>query len=181
MPKDPVARRILTSEGHFEQRLEKSIELLKGYKLNVVESILGDLGYKCKMNPADRDRLFLSWDELQEMAESGLISFGSHTDNHHILTTLAESEIVKELQESRDKLLAQGIVKADFIPFCCPNGNYTERIADMVKKAGYSVAVTTRRLWNRRECDPYTLKRIGIHQDMASTESLFACRVANIF
>ena len=115
------------------------------------------------------------------MKESGLVGFGSHTDNHHILTTLAESETAKELEISRERLLAEKVVDADFIPFCYPNGNHTARIAEMVKEASYSMAVTTKKGWNEFGSAPYTLKRIGIHQDICSTKGLFAGRISGIF
>ena len=50
-----------------------------------------------------------------------------------------------------------------------------------VKEAGYDMAVTTNKGWNSSNSDPFTLKRIGIHNDMTSTEAMFACRIAGIF
>jgi hypothetical protein len=71
------------------------------------------------------------------MGRSGLVTFGSHTVTHSIQTTLREQEMGKELGESRESLLDEGVVGSEFIPFCYPNGNYTARIAEMVKEAGY--------------------------------------------
>ena len=115
------------------------------------------------------------------MGRSGLVTFGSHTVNHLILTTLTEQEVGRELDESRERLLREGVVGSEFIPFCYPNGNYTARITEMVREAGYSMAVTTKKGWNGIGCDPYALRRVGIHQDISSTEALFGCRVTGIF
>jgi len=52
------------------------------------------------------------------------------------------------------------------------------KIARMVKYAGYSIAVTTKKGWNNARPDSFTLRRIGIHQDMTSTVPLFAARIA---
>ena len=114
------------------------------------------------------------------MYQSGLITFGSHTVSHKILTTLADEEINDELMKSKEKLISEDVVDPSFIYFCYPNGNYNERIAGMVKEAGYNVAVTTSHGWNLRNADPFQLRRIGIHQDMTSTEAMFGCRVVGV-
>ena len=41
------------------------------------------------------------------MAQSGIITVGSHTARHRILTTLDEDEIHNELVESKEKLIAE--------------------------------------------------------------------------
>ena len=58
------------------------------------------------------------------MQISWLVSSGSHTVAHKILTTLTDDEIRNELIESRKKLIAEQVVDPSFIPFCYPNGNY---------------------------------------------------------
>ena len=94
---------------------------------------------------------------------------------------MTDKEIIDELIKSRDKLIAEHIVDTLFIPFCYPHGNYNENIAGMVKEAGYSLAVSTKNGWNNAEPDLFTLRRIGIHQDMTSTKAMFGCRIAGIY
>ena len=167
--------------GHFEFQLEEAISMLKEYRVNEIEEILSDLAVRWYLDSTIAGRAFLTWEEVSEMARSGLISYGSHTASHQILTTLTDEEIQNELMISKEKLIAEKVVDPSFIPFCYPNGNYNEKIAKMVKKAGYSLAVTTNNGWNYQPFDPFTLRRIAIHQDMTSTEAMFGCRVAGIF
>ncbi|MCI0564603.1 MAG: hypothetical protein MN733_39550, partial [Nitrososphaera sp.] len=61
-----------------------------------------------------------------------------------------------------------------------PNGNFTDRLSEMVRETGYHLAVTTQYGWNRLGGNAYTLLRIAIHQDIASTEAMFGSRVVNI-
>jgi peptidoglycan/xylan/chitin deacetylase (PgdA/CDA1 family) len=127
---------------------------------------------------------FLSWDEIHEMHKSGVIYFGSHTKSHHILTTIPDERIQDELAQSKDKLLFENVVTPEFIPFAYPNGNYNDRIAKMVEEAGYNLAVTTEKGWNsvsNNNGGLYKLKRIGIHQDMTSTNAMLACRIYGIY
>lgn len=173
-----ATRKIQELRGSLEDQLESGIAILKKYPLQIVEKIISGLNriWSVEFDEADRD--FLNWDEVHAMHNSGLISFGSHTVDHQILNTLDKSEIERELSVSKEKLLEHGVVGPSFIPFCYPNGNYTPEIAGMVRSARYQVAVTTRKGWNRFDADMFTLKRIGIHQDMTSTVPLFACRIA---
>jgi peptidoglycan/xylan/chitin deacetylase (PgdA/CDA1 family) len=176
-----VLNQIENLKGSYEARMEKAIQILKPYRDEEIEEILSELSSRWNINPGSQERAFLSWEEVREMAQSGLISFGSHTGSHRILTTLTDEEIWDELTRSKEKLIAEKVVDSSFIPFSYPNGNYNEKIVKMVKEAGYSLAVTTENGWNHFGSDPFTLKRIGIHQDISYTEAMFGCRIANIF
>ncbi|MCM8792745.1 MAG: polysaccharide deacetylase family protein, partial [Candidatus Omnitrophica bacterium] len=168
-------------EGSYESNLERAIQILKSYREEEIEEILSELSRRWGIDEYPSGRAFLTWEEVREMAASGLITFGSHTATHRILTNLKDDEIQDELIRSKEKLIAEKVVDKSFIPFCYPNGNYNENIARLVKEAGYSLAVTTEKGWNRFNSNPFALKRIGIHQDMTSTEAMFLCKVANIF
>ena len=175
-----VIQEIQRLQGSFEDLLESGIAILKRYPLETVEKIVSELAriWSVELHSLDRD--FIDWDEIHKMMDTGLISFGSHTDGHQILTTMDKEDIEKELSVSKEKLLEQGVVDPSFISFCYPNGNYTQDIAKMVRSAGYHLAVTTRKGWNRFDADMFSLKRISLHQDMASTVPMFACRVAGL-
>lgn len=167
--------------GSQESRLEKAIEILKGYRDDEINEILLELSERWDLDQNPSGRAFLNWKEVREIARSGLITFGSHTVAHKILTTLTDQEIRHELIESRKRLIAEQAVDPSFISFCYPNGNYNDKIAGMVKETGYNLAVTTKKGWNNPEADPFILRRIGIHQDMTSTDAMLGCRITSIF
>ncbi len=167
-------------QGIFEKQLERGIAILKQYPLQIVEKVIRELTLIWSVELIGESPNFVDWDEIHEMLDSGLISFGSHTAGHQILTTLEKPDIEKELSTSRRKLLDHGVVDTSFIPFCYPNGNYSQEIATMVCNAGYHMAVTTQKGWNRFEENMFILKRIGIHQDVTSTIPLFSCRLTDI-
>jgi peptidoglycan/xylan/chitin deacetylase (PgdA/CDA1 family) len=159
--------------------LERAIETLKNHPLDEVEQALSELDRFFQIGLA-KERSFISWDEAREMRKFGLISFGSHTKTHRILPMLDRKTIVQEMEESKKKLIEEGVEEPGRISFCYPNGNWNEEITQLVKDAGYSLAVTTEKGWNEKGENPYLLKRIGVHQDISSTQALFACRVSNI-
>jgi len=187
-------RGIRTSVGSFLRRqgvtgvaddmeLHGIIGAMKRLRQEEIERILRALSEEGGAAPISEERGFLAWEEVGEMYQSGLVRFGSHTESHRILTTLSDDEVALDLLRSKERLVAAGVVDPDFIPFAYPNGNHTDRIAAMVHEAGYGLAVTTEKGWNRAKPvpDAYRLKRIGVHQDIASTDAMFCCRLAGIF
>jgi peptidoglycan/xylan/chitin deacetylase (PgdA/CDA1 family) len=175
-----VVATILALRGDFEARLERAIDTLKPFRLDAINETLEELDELAGKSSMPLGRAFLSWREAEEMFSSGLITFGSHTASHPILTTLTEREVERELSTSRDALLARRVVEPGFLPFCFPNGTFSSRVSELVRGAGYHLAVTTQRGWNGPGADPYALRRIGLHDDMASTEPMFAARLVGL-
>ena len=187
-------RGVRTSVGSFlrkqgvtgvadDMELHGIIGAMKWLRQEEIDRILHAMSEEGGADSASEERVFLTWEEVGEMYQSGLVRFGSHTESHRILTTLSDDEVALELLRSKERLVAAGVVDPDFIPFAYPNGNYTDRIAAMVREAGYRLAVTTEKGWNRVKPvpDSYRLKRIGVHQDIASTDAMFGCRLEEIF
>lgn len=178
---DPVLTEILAPGGSIETRLERSIGLLKPLRIDKIESVLDRLSSVLGLPMVPACRAFLNWEEVQEMFDSGLITFGSHTAGHPILTTLQDAEITHELMESMKILVSRGVASRESISFCYPNGGTSERIERLVAEAGYRIAVTTKRGWNERSANPYALSRIGVHQDITATQPMFASRLVASF
>ena len=159
-----------------QTELDVLIKGLKKFKYSQIESLLGECVEKLGLTEPS-ERSFMNWNEIREIHSEGLVSFGSHTVNHAILTTLSKAEIYDELLLSKQKMIDEGVV-GDNISFCYPNGNYTKDIADMVEEIGYSSAMSCDAGWNSLESDPFSLKRISLHQDISSTDYLLAYRLA---
>jgi peptidoglycan/xylan/chitin deacetylase (PgdA/CDA1 family) len=43
----------------------------------------------------------LSWPEIEEMQESGLITVGSHSHTHPNLTSISKEEVINEIETSK--------------------------------------------------------------------------------
>jgi peptidoglycan/xylan/chitin deacetylase (PgdA/CDA1 family) len=178
--RNPLARQLSRLRGSPHIRLEKAIRTLKSCSKETIEKTLSDLSaaWGIKTNPPGR--AFLSWEEVEELSNSGFVEFGSHTASHQILPTLDDETIRHELDSSRAELISRRAVDPDFIPFCYPNGDMDGRIARMVREAGYGAAVTTMSGWNPHGTDPFILKRVGIHEDMTSNTAMLGCRIAGL-
>jgi peptidoglycan/xylan/chitin deacetylase (PgdA/CDA1 family) len=81
----------------------------------------------------------MNWNDLRSL-DHELITVGSHTLSHPILTKLSGQEIESEIVESRRCLEQRLERKIDF--FCYPNGSYDRRAYQLVQKT-YRAAVTT--------------------------------------
>ncbi|QWV91841.1 polysaccharide deacetylase family protein [Geomonas oryzisoli] len=126
--------------------------------------------------PATPPPDFLTWEQVHEMRASGLVSFGSHSCSHRMLTSLGAGEVRSELSDSRDQLRAHGVV-GDEVAFCFPNGNYDDTGVALLSEEGYACAFTTRYGWNPVTADRYRLNRVGLHQDVARSDGLLVYRL----
>ena len=121
-------------------------------------------------------RTMLDWDEIREMQASGLVEIGSHTENHCRLLESLDAEIAgHEILASKRTLEDRlgGTVQS----FCYPNGDVSALAARLVGE-NYRLAVTTQRGINGAKQDPYRLKRIGLHEDVANTRTAFLARLS---
>jgi peptidoglycan/xylan/chitin deacetylase (PgdA/CDA1 family) len=109
----------------------------------------------------------MDWDDLLSL-DRALITVGSHTMSHPILTGLNSQEIELEILESR-RCLEQRLQRTvDF--FCYPNGAYDQRAHQLVHKT-YRAAVTTESgvVDGREELDLHRLPRIPSAESAALT------------
>lgn len=113
------------------------------------------------LSPAYKEITFLSEAQIKEMAASGLIEFGAHTYNHVNLTKVpadvAEAEIVKS------KHVAEALSGQACVSFAYPYGRYADEHVQMVRKAGFTNAVTTKkRLRVANPAEIFRLPRMSV-------------------
>jgi peptidoglycan/xylan/chitin deacetylase (PgdA/CDA1 family) len=101
----------------------------------------------------------LTWAQVQEMEESGWVSFGAHTLHHADLQRLTDSiEMQREVGECRTVLEQQLRHAVDI--FAYPYGHIGDYGCCVVKQTGYRWAVTTLPGRNTQQSNPYLLHRI---------------------
>jgi peptidoglycan/xylan/chitin deacetylase (PgdA/CDA1 family) len=109
----------------------------------------------------------MNWNDLRSL-DCNLITVGSHTLSHPILTKLSGQEIEAEILESRRCLEQRLERKVDL--FCYPNGAYDRRAYQLVQKT-YRAAVTTETglIDGTDELDVHRLPRIPSAENAALT------------
>ena len=118
---------------------------------------------------ADKDFKMLSWEQIEEMSKYG-IEFGSHTVSHPDLTILNDSDIRKELEESRVAIENHINQSVDFL--CYPFGCYDQRVIRVASEMGYLGACTEIYGRNNRDTPYFEFRRLNVSSTIQSSFDL---------
>ena len=129
-PKKPV---VLTFDDGYEDFYVNVYPLLKSFGFHAVAFIPTGL-----MN----QKYFMSWDQVREIQNSGLVDFEGHSVNHVDLTKLTDLELTEELKESKITLESMTGRPVNFIAY--PSGRVNNRVQNKALQLGYVGGVTTR-------------------------------------
>ena len=132
LPEKPI---MLTFDDGYGGHYEYVYPLLKKYGYPGVFSI-----YTSKVG-VNSGRTHVSWEQLQEMAANPLITIASHTVTHPPdLRVLSDDKLKMEVFESKQILESKLGIPIRY--FTYPAGKYDERVAQLIKQAGYQAALT---------------------------------------
>jgi len=142
----------ITLELSSDEEKMKTIRSIKDHlktfsepkKLLFLDKLQKALGVEYDWDKIPSLLLPLTWDQIREMKESGLISIGSHTVTHPILSKCTHEEQRKELMVSQQRITEELGEKC--VLFAYPNGrvaDYNQDTIRLLKEFGYWGAVTT--------------------------------------
>lgn len=123
-------------------------------------------------------RDLVTWEEIREMAGSGLVRFGSHTRRHTRLRADVSTDDLNDEIAGSQRLLADNL-GAPPRTFCYPNGDHSPQAVAAVRER-YLGAVTTQRGWNSPASDRCLLQRVGVHEDVSRSATQFVSRLAGV-
>ncbi len=128
--------------------------------INTMEQSLGQkLTFDAATPPIHRS---LNWQQIQEMSQSPLITFGAHTCSHAILARCSLELANKEIIDS--KRIIEKQINKNCRLFCYPYGGkdtFNNQTKVALQQAGYSCALTTITGKNNQDSDLFSLKRVG--------------------
>ncbi|MEI6667386.1 MAG: polysaccharide deacetylase family protein [Acidobacteriota bacterium] len=113
----------------------------------------------------------LPWAETAEMVRSGLVSIGSHTHTHVIMSRCEPGRAADELRVSKQIIEQRLGIECDL--FCYPNGrrgDFNAATADLLKAQGFSCALTTVYGNNGPGADVFALRRYNLGKPMVTGE-----------
>lgn len=157
-PRKPV---ILTFDDGYQDNHDNLLPLLQKYRAKAVIYALGDRGIRDNAwdIPAGEPPAPLMDDaQLRACHDSGLIEIGSHGLRHSHLPTLTDTELQRELQESKYHL--ERVTNAPILSFAYPYGDYGDREAAAVTQAGYQFGIGTVNGPRRFVEDRFRIRRI---------------------
>lgn len=142
---------VLTFDDGFVGNYTHLFDILKRY--NVPATIY--------LTPKIKDIKMLNAKQIKEMQNSGLVEFGAHTMTHVNLKKVNNKIAQKEIVES--KKAVEKLTGVNCQAFAYPYGRYNDEHVEMVKDAGFSTAVTTKKAINSFFfSNAYTLPRLSI-------------------
>lgn len=106
-------------------------------------------------NPAELATM--RWDELRSLADDG-VEIGSHTASHPHLPELDDSELRRELTESRERIGDELGRACRFLAY--PFGDENARVRAAAQRAGYDAAFSLPGATS--PVDPFGIPRLGI-------------------
>ena len=168
------------SDGELRLNIHEFVSQKKSESLDNIEKIISDISINLGPPASAKNNIdtFLDWDQVEHMAKDG-ISFGSHGVNHKILTKISLDEVTNEIKQSKIKIENQ--LDSTASSFTYPNGDYSESIVNQVRANGYQLAFSTENGFVTSSDNPFTLKRINIHNDISQNVPMFMMRILGIF
>lgn len=144
----------ITFDDGFKDNYIYAFPVLKKYNLPATIFVITN-----EVGRSLGDRL--TWDEIYEMRDSGVISFGSHCLGAKPLIEIDSDEWLKrEIVDSR-KVLEEKLGRP-VNTFSYPQGKFNARVRQAVIDAGYDLAVTTAPGKRFPDDDRFALKRVRV-------------------
>jgi peptidoglycan/xylan/chitin deacetylase (PgdA/CDA1 family) len=131
LPANPI---LITFDDGWRSFYSKAFPLLRKYGMKATSFIITNY-------PDQKHPEYLHWEQIAEMAASGLIDFEAHTKSHPYLTRYTGVSLADELRRSKDDLELH--LKKPVHWFAYPYGDYNSSVVKAVEDAGFFGAVTT--------------------------------------
>lgn len=114
---------------------------------------------------------YMNWNQIKEIAQSGLVTFEAHTVTHPNLNSLSLANVLKQLQDSKNIVQSQTGYPVNFIAY--PYGASNSSVQSVAQKVGFVGGLGT---WFGKTSGPsFNMPRIRITGQMSLKE--FASRL----
>ncbi|MFH1269456.1 MAG: polysaccharide deacetylase family protein [Candidatus Omnitrophota bacterium] len=142
----------ITFDDGYKDNYTYAFPILRKYNLPATMFIIVN-----EVGRADR----LSWEEIRQMRDSGIITFGSHALGPEPLTNIRSEEELKRQVFDSKRILEQKLGRSVNI-FSYPEGRFNDQIKQLVMAAGYGAAAATNPGKEFPDNDIFALKRLRI-------------------
>jgi len=157
----------------FKAGFPKHFELKRCNNEKRLKALKKRIGYEPQKQYPNRQALNLK--EIEQMTP--YVDFQSHSNFHPIFSACNNDECREEIKQS--KVCLKDLLNKNIEHFSYPNGDYSEREVEYLKKFGYRSGRTLDLGWNDINTNPFKLKAMGL-QDNASINILCG-QISRIF
>lgn len=132
---------VLTFDDGYEDNYLNVFPILKKYNFSATVFLsTGFVGGERENKSQSIVLKILSWPQIEEMHNSGLVDFQPHTISHPKLAKIPLIEAKKEIMESK-KIIEERLNKNCRF-FSYPYGNYNQEIVEILRQNNFQAAVT---------------------------------------
>jgi peptidoglycan/xylan/chitin deacetylase (PgdA/CDA1 family) len=161
----PPGAFLLTFDDGFRGVRDHALPVLEALRWPFTVFLVSDLIgrediWTRNSNPAGHTYPLLNVDEIRDMRKRGC-SFQSHTRSHASLPTLDDAALADQLAGSRQSLGVMLGHEVNYIAY--PFGHVDERVEAATKAAGYLAAFSTQPGFNRRDVNPFRIRRMDVY------------------
>lgn len=114
-------------------------------------------------------RNMLTWDNIREMKESGLVDFEPHGHLHKDLISLPLDEVTDEIKRSRE--IVESELNTEAKMFAFPGGSSNENLRRTARSLGFEALFTSEAIINSSETDQFDIGRICITKNVQTLDS----------
>lgn len=135
--KIPANACLVTIDDGMISTLDTALPILEKYEIPAIAFVSSKLVGKGGSSLSER---YMTWDELNQLTRSGLVSIGSHAHTHRSMDQLSDEELRFELDTSR-KLLGERLNR-NIIAFAYPFGmrkDFSPRTDRAIQASGYEI------------------------------------------
>ncbi|HWP97353.1 MAG TPA: polysaccharide deacetylase family protein [Syntrophomonadaceae bacterium] len=155
LPEKPI---VITLDDGYRDNYLYAFPILQKYGFTATLFVITNT-----VAPANVDNNMLTWDQIREMANSG-ITIGCHTLDHEHLTRVDLAEAQRQIADSKN-VLEQELGKKIEI-FSYPYGEHNQSVEKLVQESGFRAATTVNPEPVTNADDPFALNRIGIYSNL---------------
>jgi peptidoglycan/xylan/chitin deacetylase (PgdA/CDA1 family) len=161
-------------------RIARALDQLKPQSRETIASLVDTLAEAVGLELSELSATdgFIDWSQAGQMAKEG-ISFGGHGVEHLLLTYASSDEADREIGGAK-----RGIESRLAMPvssFSFPNGYWTPELVQRVKAAGYRLSFITKRGFVSCNDDPFTLRRLNVHEAETGSMPMFMARIVGLW
>lgn len=163
---------VITIDDGYRSNYELAYPLLKKYNMKACISVITSRihhGYIYTEKEIDK----MSWDNLNEMQQSGLIEIFSHTYDHKPVEDRTYEDVRSSVTKGEEMLDKELEVRSPVNVLTYPNGNYTKNMTVLMRSyMGYDLQLTTNSGVVNRDTSILEIPRITVNSGWSGEELL---------
>jgi len=125
---------VLTFDDGYRDFFDNAYPILRAHNFRATVFIISQLAEGAN---------YLTWEQMREMAGSGLVTIGDHTLSHRPLASLTDDKVRNEIVSAKNIIESNSGARVNV--FAYPFGSHNGESEKILKEAGFVAAVTSNR------------------------------------